>query len=295
MYDVADYHEAANLPEALDFLAANPGWRVIAGGTDLLIKMRHGKIKRALLLGIGRIESMRAIHRYADDSIGIGALASFKTIAADPLIRENVLVLAEGADSVGGPQVRAVATIGGNICNGMPSADSAPALFALGARLKLQSKESERTIPIEQFYLGPGRVDLKPGEILTEILLAADNFRGFGGSYIKFAMRKAMDIATLGVAVCCRLDHGAGVIADLRIGLGVAAPTPIRCPEAEAFARGKAPSAGVIAAAGRLVLESMQARTSWRASREYREHLAEELTQRAFKTALVRAGGETIA
>jgi len=294
MYDIKEYYEAENLEQALETLAADPGLTVVAGGTDVLIKMHHGRIEKARLLSIRRIASLAGVEKEADGTIVIGPLTTFTALSRDGLIKENLPILAEAALSMGGPQIRNVATIGGNVCNGATSADSAPTLFALNARLVLKRKNDERIVPIDEFYLGPGKVDLHPGELLAAIRIAPEDYHGFGGHYIKFSMRRAMDIATLGVAVTCRLAGGSA-FADVRIGLGVAGPTPLRCREAEEFARGKAVSAETIAEIGRLAVKSTRARTSWRASREYREHLVVELVQRALKTAVVRAGGMTIA
>ncbi|KYH31939.1 xanthine dehydrogenase FAD-binding subunit XdhB [Neomoorella mulderi] len=294
MYNIKEYYEAATLEEATELLAANPNLTIIAGGTDVLIKMHHGQIEKAELLSIRKIKSLQGIRKLEDGTIIIGPLTTFTQVVNDPVIKDNIPVLAEAALSMGGPQIRNVATIGGNICNGATSADSASTLFALNARLKLQSKLGERVVPIQEFYLGPGKVDLKAGEILTEIIVAPGDYQGYGGHYIKFSMRKVMDIATLGVAVICKIKER-NIFADVRIGLGVAGPTPLRCREAEAFAKGKTISRETIAEIGKLAVKSTKARTSWRASKEYREHLVEELTQRALKAAIVKAGGEEIA
>ncbi|WP_406676757.1 xanthine dehydrogenase FAD-binding subunit XdhB [Moorella sp. ACPs] len=294
MYNIQGYFEAETVKEATALLAAAPHLLVIAGGTDVLIKMHHGQIEKAELLSIRKIKSLQGVVKLEDGTILIGPLTTFTQIANHPVIKENIPVLAEAALTMGGPQIRNVATIGGNICNGATSADSASTLFALEARLKLQSNQGERVVPIQEFYLGPGKVDLKPGELLTQIIISPENYRGYGGHYIKFSMRKAMDIATLGVAVICKVKQG-NILEDVRIGLGVAGPTPLRCPEAEAFARGKTISPETIAEIGKLAVKATQARTSWRASKEYREHLVEELTQRALKAAIVKAGGEAIA
>jgi xanthine dehydrogenase FAD-binding subunit len=294
VYNIQGYFEAETVNEATALLAAAPHLLVIAGGTDVLIKMHHGQIEKAELLSIRKIKSLQGVVKLEDGTILIGSLTTFTQIANDPVIKENIPVLAEAALTMGGPQIRNVATIGGNICNGATSADSASTLFALDARLKLQSNQGERVVPIQEFYLGPGKVDLKPGELLTQIIISPENYRGYGGHYIKFSMRKAMDIATLGVAVICKVKQG-NILEDVRIGLGVAGPTPLRCPEAEAFAKSKTISPETIAEIGKLAVKATQARTSWRASKEYREHLVEELTQRALKAAIVKAGGEAIA
>ena len=124
-------------------------------------------------------------------------MVTFTKAFKDPILRERIPILTQAAISMGGPQIRNIATIGGNVCNGATSADSASSLFALNAQLKVETAKGERMVSIRDFYLGPGKVALKPGEILTEILISPDDYQGFGGHYIKFAMREAMDIATL--------------------------------------------------------------------------------------------------
>lgn len=294
MYNIKSYYEVDSLAEATALLAENPDLTVIAGGTDVLIKMHGGKLHDVDLLSIRKIKPLTSMKILADGTIEIGALATFTQISANSMINQHLPILAEAALSMGGPQIRNIATIGGNLCNGVTSADSASTLFAVNAQLKIQSAVAERIVPIADFYLGPGKVDLQPGELLTAVLITPENYLGFGGKYIKFAMRKAMDIATLGVAVICKLKDG-NVFDDVRIGLGVAAPTPVRCPEAENFARGKTVAADTIAEIGKLAVRSTKARTSWRASKEYREHLVVELTQRALTAAVVNAGGDGIA
>ncbi len=289
MYDIIGYYEAETVSEATALLAENPKLRLIAGGTDLLIKMRGGQIEDAELLSLRKIKSLGTIRKAEDGTIVIGAMATFTQVFKDPILREMIPILTEAAISMGGPQIRNIATIGGNVCNGVTSADSASSLLALNAQLKLEDMNGERVVPIREFYLGPGKVALKPGEILTEILISLDDYQGFGGQYIKFAMREAMDIATLAVSVVCKLQGK--TFDEVRIGLGVAGPTPLRCLEAEAFAQGKEVSAQTVAEIGKLAVNSARARTSWRASKEYREHLVEELVQRALKIAIVNAGG----
>jgi xanthine dehydrogenase FAD-binding subunit len=289
MYLVDDYFEAKSVEEALDLLADNPQRHIIAGGTDLLLKMRDGLLENVQLISIRDIESLSSISLDEEQSITIGPLTTFKQLAVHPLIQKNIPILTEAALSVGGPQIRDMATIGGNICNGVPSADSAPPLLALDALLKLQSQGSERLLPVGEFFLGPGRVDLQPGELLTEILITADNYRSFGGCYIKFAPRKAMDLAIIGVAVTCRL-HEKDTFERVRISLGVAGPIPLRCSAAETYAQGKTTSDNTVAEIGKMAVESARARNSVRASKEYREHLIDELTRRALKTAVSRAG-----
>jgi xanthine dehydrogenase FAD-binding subunit len=289
MFNISVLQEPDSLASAVEMLKAEPGLRIIAGGTDVLIRLQHGGEGWSQLLSLRNVRELEAISLRADGTIVIGATAPFARIFQDPIIREHLPSLAEAAVSMGGPQIRNVATIGGNICNGAVSGDSASTLFALDAMLKLNSLDGERIIPIHEFYAGPGKVHLRPGELLTAILIPRSSYAGTGGHYIKFAMRKAMDIATLGVSVICRVKDGA--FEDLRIGLGVAAPVPIRCAEAEAYAKGRPVSVATCQEIGRLAVKATRARTSWRASKDYREHLVEVLTERAVLESAKRAGG----
>ena len=293
MFAIENYYETASLHESLKLLASNPQLKIIAGGTDVLVKLQH-QHQSISLLSIRNITSLEGIVKQDDGSIEIGPLTTFTQISRSPLIQEILPSLAEAAVSMGGPQIRNIATIGGNLCNGATSADSASTLFALNARLGLQTLKGTREISIQDFYLGPGKVDLKPGELLTSIRIRTEDYSGFGGHYIKFAMRKAMDIATLGVSVLCKL-RDERTFEEIRIGLGVAGPTPLRCEMAEEYAVGKEVSLSTLAKIGKLTVNSAKARTSWRASKEYREHLVKELTQRALVVAIERAGGGDIA
>ncbi len=290
MYDIFNYEEAGSVREAITLLRANPRARLIAGGSDLLIKIYKGKITDAELISLRGITTLKDIGMEDDGTVKIGACATFSRIAGHPLIRKQVPVLAEAVSKVGGPQIRNIGTIGGNICNGVTSSDSAPALFALNALLRLEGADGTRVAPIRDFYLGPGKVDLRQAEVLTDILLTKENYQGFGGHYIKFAMREAMDIATLSCAAVCKLA-GRHVIADFRLALGVAAPVPMRCLRAEETARGRVFSEELLREVGRTAVSEVNPRTSWRATREYRLQLVEELSKRAFKQAFAKAGG----
>ncbi|WP_425806861.1 xanthine dehydrogenase FAD-binding subunit XdhB [Desulfitobacterium sp. Sab5] len=289
MYNIEEYFEPETLAEALVILTENPEAKLIAGGTDLLVNMQHHPIKKERFLSIRKLKELQKIETHDDGTLSFGALVTLTQLFDDPFIKQNIPALSEAAMSMGGPQIRNIATLGGNICNGATSADSASTLFVLDAKLKIQSSKGERVVPIREFYAGPGKVKLNQGEILTEIYIYPEDYEGFGGHYIKFAMRKAMDIATLGVSAACRIKEGR--FDEVRIGLGVAGPTPLRCLEAEGYAQGKSPSKDTLLEIGKRAVRSTQARTSWRASKEYREHLVEELTQRALNVAIQRAGG----
>jgi xanthine dehydrogenase FAD-binding subunit len=289
MFDIGNVLEPKTLDEAVEMYNSNPNLKIIAGGTDVLIKMRHGELEGAELLSLRNIKGMDEIKLLEDQSISIGAMTSFSQLFRSEIINKYLYVLSEAAVSMGGPQVRNMATVGGNISNGAVSADSAPTLFALNALLKLKSVKGERIVPITEFYEGPGRVKLQIGEILESIIITKENYNQLNGNYIKYCNRKAMDIAMLSVSVVCKVE--AGKFSDMRIALGVAAPTPIRCSEAESYALNKQVTEETINEIGKYALKASKARDSWRGSKAYREHLVEVLVQRAIKEAIKRAGG----
>ena len=182
---------------------------------------------------------------------------------------------------MGGPQIRNIATIGGNICNGAVSADSVPALFALNALLKLKSVNGERIVEIRDFYNGPGKVKIDKNEILTEVLIKEKEYINKQGKYIKFTNRNALDISMLGVAIVC--EENKVEINDLRIALGVAAPIPLRCIKAEAYGIGKKYSESVINNIATIAMNESSPRNSWRGSKDYRLHLIKTLIKKIMK------------
>ena len=186
--------------------------------------------------------------------------------------------------------MRNVAIIGGNICNGMTSADGAPPLFALNAVLKLRGAQGVREVPIRDFYAGPGKVAIEPDEILTSITVAREHYEGFHGCFFKYAVRNAMDIAAIGCAAACKLEDNR--LKDLRIAYGVAGPTPLRCGGAEAFARGKTVSRALLSGIAEAASKELKPRDSWRATREFRLHIIKTLATRVLEQAIIRAGGD---
>jgi xanthine dehydrogenase FAD-binding subunit len=287
MFNIQAYMKADSVDHALALLAKHPDARLVAGGTDVLIRLRHGSSEFTRLVDIHDLDELRFITADATGTIRIGSGSVFTDLVQSDLIRAHAPILAEAADSVGGPQIRNMATIGGNICNGAPSADSAPALFVLNALLELKSQQGVRQVPVTDFYLGPSSVDLRPGELLTAILIPKKEYQGFAGHYFKYAMRKAMDIATIGCAVS--LKTSGGRMTDFRIAYGVAGPTPLRCPTAEKNAVGQIISDTLLTKISDAVPQDVSPRTSWRATREFRLHLISELAERVTRTALDRA------
>jgi len=292
MYSVKELYRPASLEEALKTLKENPDASLLAGGTDVLVKLRKKKPENVKLISISQLSELKGTGLLDDGTIAIGPCTTFTEIGNDPVIREKIPMLAHAALSMGGPQIQNVATIGGNVCNGAVSADSAPSLFALDAQIVLRTSEGERTTGIEDFYLGPGKVKKNPDEIMVKILIPPRG-RRFGCRYIKFSTRKAMDLAILGAAAAVTLEDDKEVIRKAALALGVAAPVPVRCKTAEAYLQGKTLTKEVIEEAGRLALTEANPRDSWRASKRYREALIKELSGRALEAAYKCAGGET--
>lgn len=289
MFDISNIYEPKTMEEALDILDNKENIKIIAGGTDVLIKLHHGDMLGIELLSIRNIDELKAIQLNDNEDIEIGAMSSFTDIFRNEIINENIYVLSEAAVSMGGPQVRNMATIGGNVCNGAVSADSATTLFALNAQLLLRRKNEERIVPIREFYLGPGKVSIFPDEILVKIIIRKEDYKGYKGNYIKFSNRKAMDIAMLGVSVVGAIENNK--FNDLRISLGVAAPTPVRCLKAEDFSRGIEINMKNIIEISEKALLDAKPRNSWRGSKDFREHLIKELTKRGILEVIKRAGG----
>ncbi len=292
MYDIKALYEAESIPDAVRLLQEHPEAQIIAGGSDVLVQIREGKRAGAELVSIYGIDEMRGVCLDGEGAIRIGSLTSFSHIAASPVIREHIPVLGEAVSLVGGPQIRNIGTIGGNTCNGVTSADSASTLFAWDAEVELTGPEGIRRIPIREFYIRAGKVDLKPAELQTAILIPKKAYEGYFGNYIKYAMREAMDIANLGCSVNVSLTDDKKTIRDVRIAYGVAGPIPMRAETAEKTARGREVNPETVKAFARAVLEDIHPRDSWRAAKAFREHIAVEMAKRALTTSITLAGGE---
>lgn len=292
MYDIKALYEAENVEDAIRLLQEHPEAQIIAGGSDVLVQMREGKRAGKELVSIYMIDEMRGVSYEEDSAIRIGSLTSFSHITKDPIIQKHINVLGEAVDMVGGPQIRNIGTIGGNTCNGVTSADSASTLHAWDAVVEITGPEGVRRIPIKDFYIKAGVVDLKPAEIQTAIIIPKESYEGYYGHYIKYAMRNAMDIATTGCSVNVKLSEDKKTIKDVRIAYGVAGPVPMRAPSAEQVAKGKPVTKEVVEEFAKAVLEDINPRDSWRAAKDFRQHIAVVLAKRALTESIRLAGGE---
>jgi len=290
MYQINGYFEASTIKEAIDYLKGNENSQIIAGGSDVLIKTRErktGYIDKDLV-GILRIPELHGVCYDEAGNILIGSTTNFTEVENDDIVLKNIPLLSIAVGSVGGPQIRNIGTIGGNVANGATSADSASSLFAMDAIICIEGSKGKKEIPIKEFYLGPGKVALEHDEIMTHIKIEKKNFEDYKGHYIKFSQRKAMDIATLCCSIMVKMNGNK--IEDLRIAYGVAGPTPIRAVEAEQMAKGMEITTENLEKIGEKCLENASARDSWRASKAFRQQLIRELPKRAIKIAL--GGGE---
>lgn len=292
MYDIERIYRASSVEDAVEHLLSDEGALVIAGGSDILVKVHGGKLAGCSLVSIYGIDELRGVSIDDAGRIKIGPLTSFSHITNDEIIMEHVPVLGEAVDQVGGPQIRNIGTIGGNVCNGVTSADSASTLFAFNAKLEITGEKGKKVIPISEFYLGPGKVDLKKGELLTAIYIDKEDYEGYTGCYIKYAMRNAMDIATLGCAVICKVDNDKSCIEDVRLAYGVAGPIPMRCTKTEESIKGMRISDEMFEKFSSMAITEVKPRDSWRASKILRTQLAKELSKRALKQAIDK--GEVI-
>lgn len=291
MYDIKALYEAESVEHAVRLLLEHPQAQIIAGGSDVLVQIREGKRAGKELVSIYKIDAMRGICYEEDGAIRIGSLTSFSHITKDPIIQKHINVLGEAVDMVGGPQIRNLGTIGGNTCNGVTSADSASTLHAWDAIVEITGPDGVRRIPIHDFYIKAGTVDLRPGELQTAIIIPKESYEGYKGHYIKYAMRNAMDIATTGCSVNVKLSADKKVMEDVRIAYGVAGPVPMRAPSAEAAAKGKETSMENVKAFAQAVLQDINPRDSWRASKAFREHIAVVLAERALLESIRLSGG----
>ena len=292
MYDIKALYEAESIQDACRLLTEHPEAQVIAGGSDVLVQIREGKRAGKELVSIYMIDEMRGICIDDEENVRIGSLTSFSNITKNPIIQEKVGVLGEAVNMIGGPQIRAIGTIGGNTCNGVTSADSASTLHALEAIVEITGTDGVRRVPIKDFYIKAGVVDLKPGEIQTAILIPKESYENCFGHYIKYGKRNALEIANIGCSVNVRLSADKKTFDRVRIAYGVAGPVPMRSPSSEEFINGKAVTEENVKKFASLVLNDINPRDSWRGGKAFRQHMAVVMAERAIKEAVKKAGGE---
>jgi len=282
-----DFYQPATLQEASRLLKEKgPGGRFLAGGTDLVIAMKEKGLLPNYVVDLKRVPGISGIRENPDGSIGLGALTTMYEIETSPSIKKKFQFLAQSAAEVGSIQIRNRATIGGNMCNATPSADTAPALIALNATAKISGAAGERSISLEEFFRGPGQSVLSADEILTEIVISKTP-SGLVGEYIKFSPREMMDLAYVGVAVAFNFETQKKTCSGVRIVLGAVAPTPIRAKRAESTLEGQILSEALAEKAGNIAAEEAKPISDVRSSADYRRAMVAAMTKRALLNAAV--------
>jgi CO/xanthine dehydrogenase FAD-binding subunit len=261
--------------------------RYIAGGTDVMVKIKEGKISPHYLVSLRRVHGLDHII-YKDGELRIGSLVTHRALELSPIIRKEFPILIDAVANIGSVQVRNVATIGGNIVNAVPSADGAIPLITLGAQVRLRGPKGEKSMALEHLFIGPGMTLLEAGEILLEFIIPKLPART-GAAYCKHTRRAAMELPLLGVAVLLSLDEDRITCTGARIGLGVLAPTPMRARNGEAILIGNKLTDEVLEKAGKAAAEECKARDSIRGEAWYRREMVEVLVPRMARVAMERA------
>lgn len=286
-----EYLAPQTIDEAVRLLAEHGDKaRPIAGGTDIVVQMKESATRfpyPQYLIGLNRISELKGIEFSESTGLRIGAGATMAEIAESPITRERYAALAEGAGVVGSLQTMNMATIGGNVCNAAPSADTAPALLAFEAQAVIAGRSGRRSIDLDQFFAGPGQTTLGTGELLAEIRVPAPA-RRTGSAYRRHTPRKQMDIAVVGITAVVTLDDG-GRIERARIALGAVAPTPVRAQKAEASLAGQTASDEAFARAAEIAAGECSPISDQRATAEFRSHLVRVMTERLLREAAARA------
>ncbi len=278
------YLAPTSLEEACDLLREHQGKiKIKAGGTDMIVRLSHRAVKPDYLMGIKKITGLDKISYDAKSGLTIGALALLRDVEIDPDVLEHAPMLARAARATATVQIRNMGTVMGNICNASPSADNIPTLVAMNAVIIASNGKKEREIPIDEFFLGPGRSALEADEIATAIRVPATS-AATGTSYQKISARSKVDIAAVNIGALVTLDS-AKKCSAVRISMGAVGPTPLRGAKAETYLLGKEINDETLAEAGRLAAADASPISDVRATREYRKLMVEVLTTRALDEA----------
>jgi aerobic carbon-monoxide dehydrogenase medium subunit len=285
-----EYLEPKQMGEAVAALAEHGREAVLlAGGTDLLVALKADVIRPKIVVNLKRIPGL-ADMAAENGEMRLGALTTVRAIETSAQVRERFLALAEAAHCLGSVQIRHLATVGGNLCRAAPCSETAPPLMVLGAQAHLVGPGGERTLPLENFFTGPGQTALMVGEVLTEIRVPTPA-RGSGAAYLRHSVRPMMDLALVNVAAWVSLAADGRSFADARIILGSVAPTPIRAPQAEAALHGQAVDDATLERAASLAADESRPITDVRGTDDYRRAMVHLFTRRVLDRAVARAKG----
>lgn len=308
-----DYHKPRTVKEAIDIMDGLENAKYIAGGTDVMVLLKQGKITPANLVSLRNVVEISRID--VQSGLRIGAGVTHTEIANNEYIRERYSALADGAGVVGSKQIRNVATIGGNICNAAPSADTICPLLVFDTEVVVAGKPGERRVPLDHFLVGPNQVALEKDELVTGFVMPVFG-TGTGSAYIKHARRLAMDLPILGIAVRAtvkiggseagcreafgqadvsdtvrRLEAEGLVLEDVRVAMSVVAPRPIHARKAEEAVKGRMISEKVLEELGEIAASESKPRDSIRGEAWYRRDMVKVLTKRALLKSIERMTG----
>ncbi|HYF95283.1 MAG TPA: xanthine dehydrogenase family protein subunit M [Symbiobacteriaceae bacterium] len=283
-----EYLQASSREEALRLLAGHENVRVLAGGTDLLVKMKTGSLAPQCLLNIQGAADLN--HLETENGLRIGAATPLMTVEEAPVVRSRYTALYEALSAMAGPAIRSMGTLGGNLCNASPAADTSPALIALGALTVVERVGCFRSVPVEELFTGPGRTVLEREELLTEIWVPEPGPNS-GSAYTKIA-RVSGDIAKVNAAVFIRREGG--ICAECRIALGAVAPTAVRARSVESLLQGETLSRSLVQSAAALAARDINPITDVRSTARYRKAMARVIVEQLLIAAWARAGGEAL-
>lgn len=284
-----NYVAAQSVDEVVKLLAENGDMaRVMSGGTDLLVALREGRRKADVVIDVKRLKETGDMVYDPQQGLTLGAAVPCHRMYDDKTLTKAYPGLMDSASLIGGVQIQGRASMGGNLCNASPAADSIPSLIVHSAICNIAGPNGKRQLPVEEFCVAPGRTALQNGEFLVSLQIAAPQ-PGFGAAYLRFIPRNEMDIAVVGAGASVQLDESRTKIVSARIALGAVAPKPLFVAEAGEALAGKAISDDAIEEAARLAQAAATPITDMRGTAEYRKHLSAVLTRRALRKAIERA------
>lgn len=276
-----DYFEPKTIDEACSLLSKHKDEaRIIAGGTDLLIELRKREISPKYIINIKKIPNLDYVS-YNKEGLAIGAVATLSDIENSGVVKKNFPLVAQAAHETGPLPIRNTGTMGGNLCNAMPSADTAPSLIGLEAKVKIQGPKGTRFTTVADFFVDSGKSALQNGEMLVEIQIPSLPLNTTG-VFLKIPERSAMDVAVASVAAVITMDEAHSNIVEAKIVLGAVAPTPMRAHQAEDIVKGKAVSEDLIEKAALAAAKEAKPRTR----PDYKRELVRVLTNRAIREAV---------
>ena len=289
-----DYVAPKNIEEVVTLLASQNGnSKILSGGTDLLVQLREGRRKAGLVIDIKNIPELTQIKFDPELELRIGAAASCSQICSDPNVIKYYPGLVDAIRLIGGMQIQNRASVGGNLCNASPAADSIPALIVHEAMCNITGPTGSRALPVEDFCIAPGKNALQSGELLTSITVPAP-YEKFGASYLRFIPRNEMDIAVVGAGASVFLGDEGKRFIFASVALGAVAPTPLFVSEVGDFLAEKAVTRENIKEAAQIAQSMAKPITDLRGTAEHRKHLVAVLVERVLEKAIERAGGQHV-